>query len=99
MDQALNCLDETAIQHWKDRCFASEQRLTQLRELLEHIPQFTKNDLEMRLAPLIAELLVTIQKLINIEDETQTSLPVPSPRLHSLELPDFLARCRLYRTR
>jgi chromosome segregation ATPase len=95
---------EAAIQHWKDRYSTSEQRFTQFRHLLEHIPleqisQLTENHSESSLTPFIAELLIAMQKLLSAEGETQTSLPVPAPRLHPLELPDFLARRRIYRAK
>lgn len=93
---------ETAVQHWKDRYFASQQQITQLKELLERaLPQHaTEPNGQLVLFPELSELLVAVQELLSAGESEISPLPaLPSPRFASLDLPDFLIRRRNYRAR
>lgn len=83
---------ETAIQHWKDRCFSSQSGILQLKELLDQaLPDAP---------PALSELLTT---LLAAADEPEpgspTLLPMSVfPQETKVDLPDFLLRRRNYKS-
>jgi uncharacterized coiled-coil protein SlyX len=85
--------DETAIQHWKDRCFSSQSGILKLKELLdEALP-----DPPPALSELLATLLAAADEA---EPSSLTLRPPPAlPRETKVDLPDFLLRRRNYKTR
>ena len=77
--------DETAVQHWKDRFKTAQDRVAQLKVLLE--PD---------LSPAVAEVLAAIQALAAPEPLGRSSPLKPAavnPDL-KIDLPDFLTRRR-----
>ena len=82
---------ETAIQHWKDRCFSSQSGILKLKELLDQaLPDAP---------PALSELLTT---LLAAADEPEpgspTLLPISAfPQEKKVDLPDFLLRRRNYK--
>ena len=83
---------ETAIQHWKDRCFSSQGGLLKLKELLDKaLP-----DAPAELAALLAALLATADET---EPGSPTLLPTTSFQREKVDLPEFLLRRRNYKAR
>jgi chromosome segregation ATPase len=82
---------ETAIQHWKDRCFSSQSGILKLKELLDQaLPDAP---------PALSELLTTLLAAADeAEPGSPTLLPMsPFPRETKVDLPDFLLRRRNYK--
>jgi chromosome segregation ATPase len=94
---------ETAIQYWKDHYLSSQQQLSYFKKLLDQaMPGQTAEttfDTHIPVTPALLELLTAIQ-LVHIPEHTDASAPAPSPtpRLTTLDVPDFLLR-RRYRAR
>jgi chromosome segregation ATPase len=79
---------EAAVQHWKDRFYNSQEKVTQLKELLDEIPN---------LPPEVAELFAALQIMERMEvGRTFTTEPSNPDKI---DLPDFLTRRRIYRNR
>lgn len=85
---------ETAIQHWKDRCFSSQSDVLQLKVLLEEVfpnPPAALSDL---LTALLAAAADTT------EPSSPALLTTPAfNREPKVDLPDFLLRRRNHKTR
>lgn len=84
---------ETAIQHWKDRCFGSQSGVLKLKALLEQALPNPSTELSDLLAALLAAA-----------DETEPSSPAlltatSFNREPKVDLPDFLLRRRNHKTR
>ncbi|MBW4519746.1 MAG: hypothetical protein KME16_08610 [Scytolyngbya sp. HA4215-MV1] len=90
---------ETAVQHWKNRCLASQSHATRLRELLSPILTKLLTE-ESSDASSVAEAEMLLAEILNLLQSpttgTPTSLPSNTQTPHSpkVDLPDFLARRR-----
>ncbi len=85
---------ETAVQHWKDRFYSTQDKVGQLKELLE-------NDLPHE-SPELAEIFAAIQAASTIAVEPLTRSPGKTDSFNEdlkIDLPDFLTRRRTYRNR
>ncbi len=84
---------ETAVQHWKDRFYTTQDKVAQLKDLLE-------NDSSDR-SPELAELFAAIQATSTIGNEPLRSNGRADAFNEDLkiDLPDFLTRRRTYRHR
>ncbi|PSB27817.1 hypothetical protein C7B82_15650 [Stenomitos frigidus ULC18] len=85
---------ETAIQHWKDRCFSSQSDVLKLKALLEHALPNPSAELSDVLAALLAAA----------DETTEPGSPAllkttPFSREPKVDLPDFLLRRRNHKTR
>ena len=85
---------ETAIQHWKDRCFSSQSELLKLQSLLEQALPNPPAELSKVLATLLAAA----------DETTEPSSPAllkttAFNREPKVDLPDFLLRRRNHKTR
>ena len=85
---------ETAVQHWKDRFHSTQDKVAQLKELLE-------NDLSHD-SPELAEIFAAIQttSTIAVEPSNRSANRTDSFNENlKIDLPDFLTRRRTYRNR
>lgn len=86
---------EAAIQHWKDRYFANQRRLAQLKGIIERsLNAQSESDSEAAVAkPVLLELLAMVQLLIVAEtEESHLESFSPSPKFATLDVPEFLLR-------
>ncbi len=83
---------ETAIQHWKDRCFSSQSGILKLKGLLDQaLP-----DAPSALSELLTTLLAAADEP---EPGSPNLIPVsPFPQETKVDLPDFLLRRRNYKS-
>ncbi|MBC7973174.1 MAG: hypothetical protein H7Z11_24130 [Verrucomicrobia bacterium] len=85
---------ETAIQHWKDRCFSSQSDVLKLKALLDQALPEPPAELSDLLAALLAAADETT------EPSSPALLGTPSfNREPKVDLPDFLMRRRNHKTR
>ncbi|PSB20646.1 hypothetical protein C7B65_07000 [Phormidesmis priestleyi ULC007] len=85
---------ETAVQHWKDRFYGTQDKVAQLKELLE-----TDSADE---SPELAEIFAAIQAASTIAVEPSNQLTSRTDSFNEdlkIDLPDFLTRRRTYRNR
>lgn len=85
---------ETAVQHWKDRFHSTQDKVAQLKELLE-------NDLSHE-SPELAEIFAAIQAASTIAVEPANRSGGRTDSFNEdlkIDLPDFLTRRRTYRNR
>ncbi len=85
---------ETAVQHWKDRFYGTQDKVAQLKELLE-----TDSADE---SPELAEIFAAIQAASTIAVEPSNQLTGRTDSFNEdlkIDLPDFLTRRRTYRNR
>ena len=85
---------ETAVQHWKDRFYSTQDKVAQLKELLE-------NDSADQ-SPELAEIFAAIQTASTIAVEPSNQLTGRTDSFNEdlkIDLPDFLTRRRTYRNR
>jgi chromosome segregation ATPase len=85
---------ETAIQHWKDRCFSNQSDVLKLKAFLEHVLPNPPAELSDLLAALLAAA----------DETTEPSSPARLSntafnREPKVDLPDFLLRRRNHKTR
>lgn len=93
---------EAAVQHWKERHFATQHCLSELKALCALVQQSENLDekLSIPVTPALLQLLSRVEALEL--DETTAPDPdilTPTPRPLLLELPEFLLRRRSYRPR
>lgn len=77
---------EAAVQFWKDRYQASQQQLTQLKDLLERQAPYLSDDDAVEL---YAALELT---LASTTDDPPSPAALPAPQFSALEIPEFLLR-------
>jgi chromosome segregation ATPase len=84
---------ETAVQYWRDRHTTSQRQMTHLRERVEQALSQAGNDRE---ESILSELLDTLLKAAPSagKEKEAAPTPLPLPRFHTPELPDFLVRRR-----
>jgi chromosome segregation ATPase len=89
---------ETAVQHWRDRYYSSQQQLTQLKDLLAQalstMPVDASLDPSTPLTALL-QLLATLQHSIAVSEAEPPSTPISTTAFDPLDIPDFLIRRRL----
>ncbi|XGV99239.1 MAG: hypothetical protein ACAF41_09925 [Leptolyngbya sp. BL-A-14] len=85
---------ETAIQHWKDRCFSSQSGVLKLKALLESVLPNPPAELSDVLAVLLAAANETTEP-----GSPGLLPPTPFNREPKVDLPDFLIRRRNHKTR
>ncbi len=85
---------ETAVQHWKDRFYTTQDKVAQLKDLLEN----GSSDLSLELA----EIFAAIQATSSIDSEPPLKSNGRADSFNEdlkIDLPDFLTRRRTYRNR
>ena len=85
---------ETAVQHWKDRFYSTQDKVAQLKELLETDPASE--------SPELAEVFAAIQAASTIAVEPFNPSTGRTDSFNEdlkIDLPDFLTRRRTYRNR
>ena len=85
---------ETAVQHWKDRFYSTQDKVAQLKELLETDPASE--------SPKLAEVFAAIQAASTIAVEPFNPSTGRTDSFNEdlkIDLPDFLTRRRTYRNR
>lgn len=83
---------EAAIQHWKDRYQDNQQQLSQLRDMLEHLPDCPEE---------VVDLLASLAPPPDTKPAERAVEAANTPRFAkglTVDLPTFLARRRSYRT-
>ena len=85
---------ETAVQHWKDRCFSSQSDVLKLKALLEHALPNPPAELSDVLTALLAAADETTAPSSPALLKTNTFSQEPK-----VDLPDFLLRRRNHKTR
>ncbi|MGJ3247902.1 MAG: hypothetical protein ACFE0I_17710 [Elainellaceae cyanobacterium] len=86
---------EAAIQHWKDRYFANQRQLAQLKGTIERsLSAQSESDNGATVAkPVLLELLAMIQLVMSVENEESHLASInPSTKFTTLDVPDFLLR-------
>lgn len=76
---------EAAVQHWKDRFYNAQEKVTRLKEVLDQIPD---------LPPEVTELFAALQTM-----EAGRTFKTEPSNPDKIDLPDFLTRRRIYRNR
>lgn len=84
---------ETAVQHWKDRFYTTQDKVAQLKDLLEN----DSSDRSLELAELFADIQAT--STIGGEPLRSNSRADAFNEDLKIDLPDFLTRRRTYRNR
>ncbi|KAM3114557.1 hypothetical protein [Phormidesmis sp. 146-33] len=76
---------EAAVQHWKDRFYNAQEKVTRLKDVLDQIPN---------LPPEVADLFAALQTM-----EAGRTFKTEPSNPDKIDLPDFLTRRRIYRNR
>ncbi|NJR52454.1 MAG: hypothetical protein HC780_25650 [Leptolyngbyaceae cyanobacterium CSU_1_3] len=80
---------QAAVQHWKDRFYNTQDKVSRLKELLDAFPD---------LPPEVTEIFGALQAAERLEVGRST-LKTEPPNPDKIDLPDFLTRRRTYRNR
>jgi chromosome segregation ATPase len=93
---------EATIHHWKDQYIASQRQIASFKELLDSVQVhlLASEQVDPELTAIFSELMTMMEVVVTLDNSSLSSLSTPpTARFNSLDLPDFLLRCRSHRHR